>query len=402
LWRHSVIHANMAQSIHSVLSRRFFANSTTARCLFTPFIRTFSSSPSSSIAFIRQLRELTGAPIAECKEAVSNIQQHHANLSNDEERIQLCIEFLRKRGLNAASKKSGRKSADGLVAIAIDKNNSAIVEINSETDFCARHDKFQGLITSVATAIAGNPSSSAAISTNDFPIAEFINNNSELKSLLTDTVTSLRENIAVRRAGRLNIGQKHSGIIGSYIHNAISTTSTLKLGKSGAIVAIQAKTPANADLSANQEFSDFANKLAMHIVAAQPRYLSKSDIPQADLARESEILREQALKLAQDGPKKKESATKQDNTKIERIVQGKLNKFYEETVLLEQKSVISSGESTEKPLKIADWLEKEGKALKVNVPLEIVGFVRFAVGEGLNSAEKQSFADEVAAKIKGN
>lgn len=287
-----------------------------------------------SAKLVKDLRAKTGAGMMDCKKA----------LSESDGDFSAAEDFLRKKGLSSAARKSGRVASDGLVGFAVRGNCGAMVEVNSETDFVARNDVFQkfvGRLSAIALEHADNDSLLAA----DY------GSGVSVREQLTHMMATIGENIKLRRVGLLVVEQ---GVIGSYMHNSASDA----VGKIGVLVALEG---ANADV-------ELAKGLAMHIAAARPRFLSIAEVDSDTLRREREILTEQA------------KASGKPADVIVKMVEGRLRKFYQESVLLEQTYVID-GESAIK------------KVLGDN---RISSFVRFELGEGLEK-KQEDFAAEVAS-----
>ena len=342
---------------------------------------------------VKQLREQSGAPITECKDAI-NASTTTENSTDEASILRAASEWLRKRGVATATKKSGRAATEGLIGIALNNTykSASIIEINSETDFAAKNERFQSAVQQLAALKLSENSSN--------------NNSAESQNIVTDTVTALRENIQNRRSDLLTV---NNGVIGIYMHNSIPTnTNTMKLGKTGAMVAIE--TSSNIENSAHkQSLIELANKLAMQIVAAQPKYVDKSSIPADVIAKEREILltaatspeaaAAAAAQAKRDGQSSKANKTVSDPKILERMIDGRMNKYYEENVLNEQKFVISADNTAAaQPMKVSAMLGAEGK--RMNSELKITGFIKYSVGEGLAPKETLSFAEEVASKLK--
>jgi elongation factor Ts len=300
-------------------------------------------------ALVKELREKTGAGMMDCKKAL-------AETSGD---VEGAVDWLRKKGLSAAAKKAGRVAAEGLVGVAAEGKTGAIVEVNSETDFVARNDSFQGLVRAVT---------SLALQTDDVEKlkgAQVPGAGRNVADQLTHLVATVGENMNLRRAKRLRV---ESGVVVSYVHNQIAPG----LGKIGVLVALESTGDA-AKLAAA------ARPIALHVAAANPLFLDIASVDSGALEREKDVLREQAR-----------ASGKPENI-IEKMVEGRLRKYYEEAVLLEQVSVI------DQETRIAKVVEQIGK--EVGAPVKLKGFVRFALGEGIDKKESD-FAAEVAAQLK--
>ncbi len=301
-------------------------------------------------SMVKELRDKTGAGMMDCKNAL--------NETNGD--MEAAIDWLRAKGISKADKKAGRTAAEGLIGTAADANSAVLVEVNSETDFVARNDAFQDLVRNVADSALGTDGSVEAVSA-----ATVASTGKPVVDTIKDAVATIGENISFRRSAKLAVG---TGIVGSYVHNAVADN----LGKIGVLVAIE--TAGDADKA-----RAFARQVAMHVAATSPLALSEAEIDPAVAERERAIFVEQA----------RESG-KPENI-IEKMVDGRMRKFYEEVVLVKQAFVINPDLTVEKALAEA---EKE-----IGAPAKIAGFVRFAVGEGIEK-EESDFAAEVAAVAK--
>jgi elongation factor Ts len=301
-------------------------------------------------ALVKELREKTGAGMMDCKKA----------LGETDGDVESAVDWLRKKGLSAAAKKAGRVAAEGLVGVAAEGKTGAVVEVNSETDFVARNDAFQGFVRAVA-ALALRTDDVEKLKGADVPGA-----GRNVADQLTHLVATIGENMNVRRAKRLEVT---NGAVVSYVHNQAAPG----LGKIGVLVALES-TADPAKLAAA------ARPIALHVAAANPLFLDTASVDPAALEREKEVLREQAR------------ASGKPESIIEKMVEGRLRKYYEEAVLLEQVSVI------DQETRIAKAVEQIGK--DVGAPVKVTGFVRFALGEGIEKKESD-FAAEVAAQLKG-
>jgi len=299
-----------------------------------------------SASLVKELRERTGAGMMDCKKA---LEEAGAD-------IEAAGEWLRKKGLAAAAKKAGRVAAEGLVAVQTDDGAGAIVEVNSETDFVARNEGFQDFVKAVADLALAAEGEIEALRGSDYP-----GTGRTVDEELTHLISTIGENMSLRRAAALAVSP---GVVASYVHNAIADG----LGKIGVLVALQSE--ADAD-----KLTALGKQIAMHIAATAPRALSVDDLDPATVDKERDILKEQAL------------ASGKPAEIVDKMVEGRLRKFYEEVVLLNQTYVID-GES-----KVSKVLEQAGKDL--GAPVEIAGFVRFQLGEGVERKE-DDFAAEVA------
>jgi len=301
-------------------------------------------------AMVKELREKTGVGMMDCKTALKE---------NDGD-LEASVDWLRTKGLSTAAKKAGRVAAEGLVGLHTDANKGALVEINSETDFVARNDQFQEMVSTIAKL------SLDAADTEALSAMPYGNGDLSVEDHLKEMVGSIGENMVLRRSERLEVSD---GVVAGYIHNAAAPG----LGKIGVIVALESSGDKG-------KLENLARKLAMHVAAANPLAISQEEIDPAIIERERAVLSEQA----------RESG-KPENI-IEKMVEGRLRKYYEEVALLSQIYVID-GES-----KVADAVKAAASELGSEVI--IAGFARFALGEGVEK-EEGDFAAEVAAAVSG-
>jgi elongation factor Ts len=295
---------------------------------------------------VKDLRDKTGAGMMDCKGAL-------AETGGD---IEAAIDLLRKKGLAKAAKKGGRIAADGLIGVATQPGHGAVVEVNSETDFVARGDDFQHFVHNVAKLALSVEGDQDSLLKAPYPTAP------TTQDALTAIIAKIGENMAIRRCAALNASP---GVVASYVHNAVAP----ELGKIGVLVAI--KSAANTD-----RLMALGKQLAMHVAAASPIALSAKDVPSDVAARERAIYADQA----------RESG-KPENV-IEKMVEGRMRKYYEEQVLMLQTFVID-GET-----QIAKVIENASKDF--GTPVEVTGFLRFLVGEGIDKPTTD-FAAEVKA-----
>jgi elongation factor Ts len=300
-------------------------------------------------SLVKELRDKTGAGMMDCKKALGET-------GGD---LEAAIDWLRKKGLSAAAKKAGRVAAEGVVSVAVRGTVGAVIELNSETDFVARNDGFQALAKDAATIALDKGGDVSAIG------GAALASGQTVQAALTDLIAKIGENMTLRRAAQVSVSQ---GVVTSYVHNAYAPG----LGKIGVLVALESGGDA-AKLEA------LGKQLAMHIAAAAPQSLSVDALDPTVVARERDVLSEKAR-----------ASGKPENI-IEKMVEGGLRKFYQEAVLLEQTSVLD-GET-----KIADLVAKAGK--EIGSPVALKGFVRMALGEGVEKKE-DDFAAEVA-KLAG-
>jgi elongation factor Ts len=288
-------------------------------------------------ALVKELREKTGAGMMDCKRAL-------AEVSGD---LEQAVDWLRKKGLSAAAKKAGRVAAEGLVGAATEGNAGAIVEVNCETDFVARNDAFQGFVKAVTALVLAKGDDLEALKSAPYP-----GTGRTVGDELTHLIATIGENMALRRAKRITIA---NGVVVPYVHSALAPG----IGKIGSLVALES----GADGGVLQ---DAGRQLAMHVAAANPSYLDTASVDPATLHREREILRDRAKQSG-----KPEAI-------IDKIVEGQLRKFYEESVLLEQLYVIDGESRVSKVV--------EAAATKAGAPIRLAGYARFKVGEGIEKA----------------
>jgi elongation factor Ts len=299
-------------------------------------------------ALVKELREKTGAGMMDCKKALGET-------AGD---LEGAVDWLRKKGLSAAAKKAGRVAAEGLVGAVVEGRTGALVEVNSETDFVARNDKFQAFVAAASKLALKTGADAEALKAAAYP-----GTGRSVAEELTHLVATIGENLSVRRAAVLSVG---SGAVVSYVHNALAPG----LGKIGVLIGLESTGAAEA-------LTALGRQLAMHIAAANPQSLDIKSVDPTALDREREILREQAR------------ASGKAEAIIDKMVEGRLRKFYEEVVLLEQVYVID-GESRVKAV-------VEAAAKQLGAPVTVTGFVRFALGEGIQK-DHGDFAAEVAAQ----
>jgi elongation factor Ts len=298
-----------------------------------------------SAQMVKELRESTGAGMMDCKSALTE--------TNGD--MQTAQDWLRKKGLSKAAKKAGRVAAEGLIGVQVTGTKGVVVEVNSETDFVARNDLFQGLvmmIADVALSVGTDVEKIKAAKAGSITVAESI----------ADTIAKIGENMTLRRAAGLSVGK---GAIGAYVHNSVSDG----LGKIGVLVALESAGKAD-------ELASLGRMIAMHVAATNPQAIEASGLDPAAVAREKDVLAD------------KFKAQGKPANVIEKIVESGLKTFYKEVCLLEQAYVHDSAKSVAQVLK-----EVEGK---VGATIKITGFVRYGLGEGIEKQETD-FAAEVAA-----
>ena len=294
---------------------------------------------------VKDLRDKTGAGMMDCKAAL-------AETNGD---LEAAVDWLRKKGLMKAAKKAGRVAAEGLIGVAVGDDAGALVEVNAETDFVARNDHFKEFVTRVAEVARDVGGDVEKL--HDTPLHH---GKPKVKDAVTEMVAKIGENIAVRRAVALSVTP---GVVSAYVHNA----SSPELGKIGVLVGLRS-TGDKTKLAA------LGKQIAMHIAAAAPLALTPEHLSPDVVERERDVQRELARQSG-----------KPENV-IEKMIEGRMRKFYEESVLLSQVFVID-GETP-----VAKVIEKAAK--EIGAPIEIAGYYRFAVGEGIEKVESD-FADEV-------
>ncbi|MEI5680363.1 MULTISPECIES: translation elongation factor Ts [unclassified Mesorhizobium] len=305
---------------------------------------------SISAAQVKQLRDMTGAGMMDCKAAL-------AETNGD---MEAAVDWLRAKGIAKADKKAGRTAAEGLIAVAGNATSAVVVEVNSETDFVARAEGFQEIVRNVAKVALEVGGETEAVAAAIYPGSD-----KSVVDAIKDAVGTIGENLSFRRSAKLSVS---SGAVATYVHNAVADN----LGKLGVLVAVE--TTGNADAA-----RAFGKQVAMHVAAINPLALTAEQVDPAAVAREKAIFTEQA----------RESG-KPENV-IEKMIEGRMRKFYEEVVLLKQAFVLNPDLTVEAALKAA---EKE-----IGAPAKITGFLRFALGEGIEK-EETDFAAEVAAAVK--
>ena len=292
----------------------------------------------ADLSLIKKLREHTGCGIADCNKA----------LAENQDDFEKSVDWLRKKGLSSASKKAGRVASEGLVAVHINGNKSTVIEVNSETDFVARNEKFQQFVAKVAKE---------ALNYGD-DIAKFqADKDEEVKT----QIGVIGENINIRRISSLHVNK---GLIVSYIHNAIAND----MGKIAVLIGFES-------VASHEKLHEIGKQIAMHIAAAKPDSLNIEAVEPAKLAREIDVLKEQAR------------ASGKPESIIEKMMEGRIRKYYEEVVLLEQAFGMDD------KVKIKDLVAKFSKE---NGETTISGFKLYILGEGLEKKEN-NFAQEVAS-----
>lgn len=298
-------------------------------------------------ALVKQLRDKTGAGMMDCKKALSE---------NDAD-VEAATDWLRKKGLAAAAKKAGRLASEGLIGVQVQATRGAMVEINSETDFVARNDDFQKLVRAVAELAPEANGNDERLQAMQIP-----STGRSVTDEITHAVATIGENINFRRTGAVEVAE---GVVASYVHGQLAPG----LGKIGVLVGLKSAGD-QAELEA------LGKQLAMHVAAAKPEAVSVERLDPELVSRERAIYADQA-----------KASGKPDNI-IEKMVDGRMRKFYEEQVLLEQVFVIDTD------IKVKEAIERVSKS--IGSPIEVADFLRFALGEGLET-KTENLADEVAA-----
>ena len=297
---------------------------------------------------VKELRERTGAGMMDCKAA---LQETNGDMEQ-------AVDLLRKKGLAKAAKKAGRIAAEGLIGLAVEGPKGVLVEVNSETDFVARNDLFQGLVkmtANVALAVGTDMEKIKAAKVGHITIADAI----------ADTIAKIGENMTLRRASQLSVG---TGVIASYVHNSVEEG----LGKIGVLVALESTGKAD-------ELKRFGRMVAMHVAASNPQAIDSSGLDPEVVRREKDVLAD------------KYKAQGKPANVVEKIVESGLKTFYKEVCLLDQAYIHEPDKSVSQAIK-----EAEGKA---GGPIKVTGFVRYALGEGIDRPEND-FGGEVAALVK--
>ena len=284
-------------------------------------------------ALVKELRQKTGAGMMDCKNALT---ETGGNLEES-------VDLLRKKGITAAEKKAGRVAAEGLVGVIAEGTLGALVEVNSETDFVARNETFQDFVIKVTRLALDTGGDLEALGAANYP------GGASVKEALTELIAKIGENLGLRRSGVLQVSQ---GVVAAYVHNQAAPG----LGKIGVLVALESAGDAD-------KLAAFGRQLAMHVAAAAPQVVSAEDVDATALERERNILAEQAR------------ASGKPEEIVEKMVQGRLRKYYEEICLLDQTFVIDT-ES-----KVRQAIEAAGS--DAGAPIAVTGFHRFQIGEGI-------------------
>ena len=300
-------------------------------------------------AMVKELREKTGAGMMDCKSALNEVEGD----------IEAAVDWLRKKGLSKAAKKSGRIAAEGLVALAISGHKGVAVEVNSETDFVARNDDFQKLALNVAgVTLASTTTDVEALKNAAYPGGGVV------ADAIANAIATIGENMTLRRAAEVSVT---AGVIGSYIHNSVGDG----LGKIGVLVALESTGDAGA-------LAETARKIAMHVAAASPIALDSTSVDPAVVEREKNVLRDK-------------NAGKPANV-LDKIVESGMKTYFKEVCLIDQPFIHDPAKT------IAQVVAEAAKA--AGAPVALKGFVRYALGEGIEKQESD-FAAEVGAAAGG-
>lgn len=302
-------------------------------------------------AAVKELRETTGAGMMDCKAA----------LVETDGDMEAAVDYLRTKGLARAAKKASRVAAEGLVGLIADGKQAAMIELNSETDFVARNEQFQGLVMGVAKTALGTDGSLDAVQA-----ATLDGSDKTVDASIKDAVATIGENMNLRRVAKLAVNE---GVVASYVHSSVAPG----LGKIGVLVALESSGNAEALASVGRQ-------VAMHVAATTPLSLSVDDMDPAVVERERHVFSEQA----------RESG-KPENI-IEKMVEGRIRKFFEESVLLNQSFVMNPDVTVAQAIKDAEG--------DVGAPISMTAFSLFKLGDGIEK-EEEDFAAEVAAVAQG-
>ena len=298
-------------------------------------------------ALVKELREKTSAGMMDCKKA----------LNETDGDLNAAADWLRTKGIAKADKKASRIAAEGLVAVAISGSTGALVEVNSETDFVARNDGFQAAVLEVAQlglTVNSNEELASAVTSGGVNVTE----------MFKKLVGKIGENMSFRRMSKLSVSQ---GVVAGYIHNAV----TDGMGKIGVLVALESSGD-------NEKLEVLAKKIAMHVAATNPLALSENDLDSSVVEKERAMLKAEALESG------KPAAI------VDKMVEGRMKKFFKESVLLTQTFVMDGERSVSKVI--------EDEASSINSDIKMVAFSRMSLGEGIEKKE-ENFAAEVAAAV---
>ncbi|MCB1884457.1 MAG: elongation factor Ts [Geminicoccaceae bacterium] len=300
-------------------------------------------------AMVKELRERTGAGMMDCKKA----------LGETDGDMEQSVDWLRKKGLAAAAKKAGRTTSEGLIGLAIDGTTGALVEVNSETDFVARNETFQQLVRDIAEAAPAAKGDPAALKAARLPSGRTV------EEEIAQAIGVIGENISLRRTGAVEV---EDGVVGGYVH----AQQAPGLGKIGVIVGLRSSGD-------RARLAELGKQVAMHVAAANPQAVDVEGVDPATVEREKAIFKDQAR------------ASGKPESIIEKMVEGRLRKFYEESVLLEQVFVIDTDRRVKEAVAAV--------AKEIGASIEVTSFVRMALGEGIEKQESDLAAE--VAKLTG-
>ena len=298
---------------------------------------------------VKELRERTGAGMMDCKKA----------LGETDGDMEQSVDWLRKKGLAAAAKKAGRTTSEGLIGLAIDGTTGALVEVNSETDFVARNETFQQLVRDIAEAAPAAKGDPAALKAARLPSGRTV------EEEIAQAIGVIGENISLRRTGAVEV---EDGVVGGYVH----AQQAPGLGKIGVIVGLRSSGD-------RARLAELGKQVAMHVAAANPQAVDVEGVDPATVEREKAIFKDQAR------------ASGKPESIIEKMVEGRLRKFYEESVLLEQVFVIDTDRRVKEAVAAV--------AKEIGASIEVTSFVRMALGEGIEKQESDLAAE--VAKLTG-
>jgi len=306
---------------------------------------------SISASMVKELRDKTGAGMMDCKSALTET-------SGD---MEAAVDWLRAKGLSRAAKKAGRVAAEGLIGVAAEGDRAVMVEVNSETDFVARNEEFQKLVSAIAQAALSTDGSMEAVQAARMP------DGSTVEQAITSAIGTIGENMTLRRTAMISAP---SGTVASYVHSAVAPG----LGKIGVIVGLQSSGD-------SAQLGGIGRQVAMHVAASSPLAVRVDELDPEVVARERAVYAEQARESG-----KPEAI-------VDKMVEGRMRKFHEEVVLLSQAFVIDTDKTVAQALKDAE--------ADVGSPIEVTAFAAFRLGEGVEK-EESDFAAEVAAAAGSN
>lgn len=304
-------------------------------CPLSPFLNIGGKTMAVTAQMVKELREKTGAGMMDCKKA----------LTENDGNMEKAIDWLREKGIAQAAKKADRIAAEGLTAIEIDGNSAVVAEVNTETDFVAKNDSFKSLLNDITKFLLAKKPSNVEVA-----LAENMNDEQTLEAYLNNAIAKIGEKISLRRFSILE--KTDNDVFGAYLHM-------------GGRIAVL-----NVIEGADEET---AKDIAMHIAAVNPKYIDRNDVPEEEVEREKEVLKQQAL-----------NEGKPENI-VEKMVTGRLNKYFEEICLLDQEFVKDSDQ------KVGKYLKSKGGTIS--------SFIRYEVGEGMERRE-ENFAEEVMSQMK--